>query len=296
VRAFGILSALALGLTLAAPTMAARYHGRHLDHPGPIRPVIGLQSSGEISAVLSSEQFILAMAGGDDLAVNMTAKTTIVNDMTTAGATAGSSAAVPATGEYATVSYHFDAADGAVASRVVLSTSPLPSGPARQVRGMITAVGTGEFTLETAAGVSFTIDTLATTRMRWVEAGPTAGSSTTTMPALAVGDFADVTMRSAGAVDDASAVTYSNAPVGVRNRRTLIATVNAVSGSVLTLSLANGGSLDVTVLPGASVLLNGQAASVTEIVAGDHVRLQGVEFLGVEYATSLVVTSSASQG
>lgn len=293
-RGLGVLSALALGLALTAPTMAASRHG-HAPKPPMIRlPIGGLKSSGEIVDVLSTTQFVLAMPGGDDLAVNLTASTRVVND-TSAGSSSSAGAPV-ATGEYAVVTYHFDAKTGAVASRVVLSTSPLPTGPVHHVAGMITAVGNGAFTLENASGVSFNVDILPATTMRWIAAGAAGTSAATTTPPLAVGDFASVAIRSAGAVNDATSVTYSNAPIGVKGHGTIKATVTGVSGNVLSLQLDNGGSLSVTVLPGAIVLLNGQAATLSQISANDAVRLQGVRFVGVYYATSVIATSAASGG
>ncbi len=292
-RALGVLTALALGLSLAAP-MIASAHERAPAHGKAVLPIGDLQSSGTVADVLSASQFVLALSGGDVLAVNVAPSTTIVNDTT--GATSTGPSAAITTGAYALVTYHFDARTGAVASRIVLSTSPLPTGPVHHAHGMVTAVGTNTFTLENANGVSFTIAILPSTRMRWVESSAGSSPAAATMPPLAVGDFAAVDMRSAGSAYDAVQVTYSTAPLGVRSHQAIQATVSAVSGSTLDLTLENGGTLSATVLPSALIELNGQAVSLTQIHSGDFVRVHGVHFVGVFYATTVVATSTSSAG
>jgi hypothetical protein len=271
-KAFGVLSALALGLALTAPTMAAA-----------APPVYGLQSAGQIADVLSSTQFVLALQGGDDLAVNMTPSTRIVDDLTSGSGVA--------TGEYAVVNYHFGAHIGAVASRVILSNTPSTSGKVRHLIGMVTAVSSGAFTLENANGVRFTVDLLPTTRLRWVQTGIEGSAMEPALPPIAVGDFADAAARSAGPVYDAVEVTYSNAPVGIKTHNTIKGAVSGVSGDTLSLTLGNSGALSVTVLPSALITLNGRLSALSQLAPGDHVRLQAVPFVGMYYATVVVAAT-----
>lgn len=106
-----------------------------------------MRSSGEVVDVLSGTPFVLAMQSGDVLAVNTLPTAAMVGD-TTAERASGGSATTPAvaTGEYALVTYRFDAGRGVVASRVVLAASPLATGPVHRVRDMVTAAVIGEFT------------------------------------------------------------------------------------------------------------------------------------------------------
>jgi|GEM_PF-5431790 len=268
----------AVSLLAAAGSTAFASNQRHVH--GIRVPVLTQQTSeGQVTSVLSSTEFLVQLSDGDALAVNTTPHTVFIDDLTTA-TQSGTSAAV-ATGEYAQVTYHFDANTGAIASRVVLSTSPVPTGPIRDARGMVTGVGSGSFTLEDAGGVTWVIDMTALTRMHYVSPGePVTGAA----PALAVGDFADVRMRSGQGVNDATAVTYSPSPFGMPAGQ-VQGRIAVVSGSTLTLSLPSGGSLTLVVLANATLTLNGQPASLNQIAAGQTVRARGVRFLGRFYAT-----------
>jgi hypothetical protein len=291
-----LLAGGALGA--AAPTFAAPR--THVRVRVPARAV-RLQSEGEVASVLSASQFVMDLADGNALALNVTPQTVIVNDVSSTAAGGSTSAggsnsaatspnqpasAAIATGEYAVVTYHFTPATGAVADRIVLSTAPLPTGPVHHVRGMVTAVATGAFTLEAATGVSFTVDVLPTTRLRSIESAVGAPPTGATAATLAVGDFAEVWMRSGAGVNDAIEVNYGPDPIGLPHVA-VRATVASVNGQSLALTLPDGGSLTVTVLGDARVRLNGQAATLAQLAAGDRVALDGVRFVGVYYVTAV---------
>lgn len=285
--AIGLLSVLAIGMSLAAPAYAAPRDQRN-DHRGAIKvlPAYNVQSEGQISAAISPNEFVIALAGGDALAVNTTASTRIVNDLSasTSTSTATTPAAVPAAGEYAVVTYHFDATQGAVASQVILSDAPIATGRPHRLDGMVTGVGNGSFTLEDASGVSFTIDTLPTTQMRAVAGAGSTG-------ALAVGDFAQAWVRSGSGVNDATVVTYGTQPNGLGLRgQTVRGTVTAIAGQILTLQLGNGGLFAINVLPGARILVNGQVATLSQVTAQSRVTVQGIHFVGVYYATMVAAS------
>lgn len=284
VAAFG--SALPGGMTLAA-----RRPYR------PYTPYRGTQSaSGQISMVLGSSQFVLSLADGNALAVNLTASTRVTDELasgsgtgTPSGATTPTTTATAAfsSGEYAVVHYRFTPAAGAVALSVTLSTAPVATGKPHRLNGLVTGVGSGSFVLEGPGGANWTITLLPTTRVYTQEAA-TSGTL-----AIAVGDFATAIVRSGSGINDAVSVTYGSRPYGSRAEG-MSGTVSGVSGQQLTLALPNGASRTVDVLPTATVTLNGQTSTLASLASGDSVRVLGSMFQSTFYAYEVQATSAAN--
>ena len=282
-----IVASCALGFTIvaaavgpSAPTFAA---GR------PYAPPSVMQTaSGQISMVLSPTEFVLALPDGDALAVNLSARTRILNE------TAGNQVGVTSTpasggtsfvsGEFVAVHYVFAPATGAVASTVTLSTAPLATGRPHRLSGLVTAVGSGSFELEGAGGETWTITLVASTRMfaKSYPSTPAAG--------IGVGDFATALVRSGPGINDALTVSYGNRPYGERTQG-INGTLASLSGQSLSVTQPNGATRAVQVLPTATITLNGQIAGLTSIGGGAHLHLVGSVFQGVFYAYIVQATA-----
>lgn len=287
VAGFGLAAVLATLLT-GATTLAA-YAPRN-------RYAATDTASGQISMVLGSTRFVLTLADANALAVNLTARTRVTDKIAAASGSGTSGGAAPSTttgsgafasGEYAVVHYRFTPAAGAVALAVTLSTAPVATGKPHRISGLVTAVGSGSFVLEDQGGASFTITLLAATRMY------TRAATTGPSPQLAVGEFATVLVRSGAGINDAISVTYGSRPYSKRVQG-LSGRVSAVSGSELTIALADGASRTVDVLPAARVTVNGQPASVQALLPGDLVRVVGSMFQSTFYAYEMEAMSTAA--
>lgn len=290
---------LASCLSLVAAFGAAVPGGPTLAAHRPYRPSVPFgetqTASGQISMVLGSSQFVLSLADGNALAVNLAANTMVTDEIASAGSGASGGATTATTtptatlssGEYAVVRYRFTPAAGAVAVAVTLSTAPVATGKPHRVNGLVTDVGSGSFVLEGPGGASWTITLLPTTRIY------TQGVATSGTLAIAVGDFATAIVRSGSGINDAVSVTYGSRPYGSRVQG-MSGTVTGVSGQQLSLALPNGARRTVSVLPSATVTLNGQASTLAALASGDAARVLGSMFQSTFYAYEIRANSAAN--
>lgn len=270
--------ALLVSGAVASAAGAHHTHYRPANHIGHVLRGVEGTAYGQVVA-LESTGFLLQLAGGNLLAVNVPAGT----DEAAYGGVQGTSLAVQ---DYAFVRYRFTANGGVIGQNVLFSTSafPAPNGDVDRALGQITAVGNGQFTLTLRHGQSLTLNVLPDTVIQ-------LDGTTTTAASLAVGDFASAWFQSGNGTDNALRVVLHQHPVQTHPAQ-VSGTLQAVSGNDLTVTTANSQTVTVVVSSSTRIWVNGTLTDLASVVVGSNLTVHAVgrEFGSTLYARSVSIT------